>query len=68
MIARPKQKCHLALIDSVIDASIKISLDPSQKWNVENAPNGYICNKGKSGKLRLSEKTFNIYFNFERES
>lgn len=67
MIARPKEKSCLTLMDNLLESSYKIHLDPNQKWNVTRISDDYLLNKGKTGKLRLSERVLNLYFNLEDE-
>ena len=67
MIARPKEKCWFTVVDDVTKCSYKVALDPNQKWNVVSNGTIYTLNKGKSGRLSLADRMFNVYFNLEDE-
>lgn len=68
MVARPKEKCPFTISDSFTGCKYKVSLDPNQKWNTVVSKDGYVLNKGKSGKLHLSKQMFEVYFDLKEES
>lgn len=69
MVAIPKEKSRLSILDEVSGCKYEVSLDPNQKWNVEieTEKDRYVLNKGKSGKLYLTNHMFNTYFNLRGE-